>query len=156
MLLRSDFWPPIKGGWHSLSGVLVLADEVIAAFAEVGITGHPEERPDSESDETDVHHFVRDRANEYHAPAPTEVFVFPDDNRFRGFEPSSSGVYLHWSEQDWSTSARLRNLFSKRKVYGPLTFAYRARYHIPPGAEFIMLIVGLVLIVMIVWVLSRC
>jgi hypothetical protein len=151
MSLRSDEWPPISGGWRSFAGVLLPADEVIAAFAREGIVGHLDERPDSKSDEFDIHSFVEDLAREGGIPPPAEVFVFPDGKRFRGFEPSSHGVYLYWPEEAWMSSGHLRKLLSACRAYGPMPFKYRVRYHIRPLADLVIWFVICVVVVWLAW-----
>ena len=150
LLSRSDFWPPIVGGWRSLSGHVVATDAVITILESVGKSALTNDQEYlAISDEMDWQGFLEDRFADISMPPPIDV-VFVREGRGAPLQ-LRPGFYAVWSEESWASSPKLREVFAGARADTTLTLRIWDRLHVPAGAGLIFWI----LVAVGVWMVTR-
>jgi len=150
-LEKSDFWPPLKGGWEYMHGYILPYDTILHALSSE-LNTHLEQHPDyiNAKDEDDLLDFLEERTYDAGWQCPLIVFKLGDHTRDLP-EALPNTTYALWSGEAELTSNQLQRLLAQSGATNPLRFQiYHPRF-IVLGADFLL---WLSLFIGLVWFLS--
>jgi hypothetical protein len=149
-LNKSDFWPPLQGGWEKLDGTFVGLEDLMIALGALESAAQEAIKNDDDGELSDLLEELFD-GKDY--PVPERV-VWLSQKRIKDAPYGlriADGYYAYWPTEIWESASSLAGIMRGCNLVGSVSFSYKYSRFIPAGADAVIWLA--VLVGVVLWLL---